>query len=61
VTTAGCPLCTGLETPVLCEAPSWRVALNWNQNLLGKLIVVLRRHEEDVTRLQEESWTECTS
>jgi diadenosine tetraphosphate (Ap4A) HIT family hydrolase len=32
--------------------------LNRNQNLLGKTIVVLRSHEEDVTRLSPEAWME---
>lgn len=54
-----CPLCLPvLQTPILHEARFWRTALNRNQNLLGKLIVVLRRHEEDVTRLSRDEWGE---
>ena len=34
------------------------MAINANQNLLGKLIVVLRRHEEAVARLRPAEWTE---
>jgi diadenosine tetraphosphate (Ap4A) HIT family hydrolase len=33
------------------------VALNVNQNLLGKTIVVLARHEEDVTALAPGEWS----
>jgi diadenosine tetraphosphate (Ap4A) HIT family hydrolase len=59
MTVAGCALCRPrLETPVLRESELWRIALNRNQNLLGKTIVVLRRHIEDVTLLSPEEWTE---
>ncbi len=41
-----CTFCeSGLQTPVVHESGFWITALNRNQNLLGKLIVVLRRHE----------------
>jgi diadenosine tetraphosphate (Ap4A) HIT family hydrolase len=53
-----CSLCGPLETPVLRESRFWRTALNRNQNLLGKLIVVLRRHEELVAALSSEEWAE---
>ncbi len=54
-----CALCrTRLETPVLRESRHWRTALNRNQNLLGKLIVVLRRHEEAVAALSRDEWAE---
>jgi len=53
-----CPLCGPLLTPIIEEGPDWRVALNLNQNLLGKCIIVLHRHEEDVTRLSAEEWGE---
>jgi diadenosine tetraphosphate (Ap4A) HIT family hydrolase len=52
-----CLLCRPhLETPVLREGEFWRIALNRNQNLLGKTILVLRRHIEDVTLLSVEEW-----
>lgn len=54
----GCPLCGPLATPVIHEAGAWRTALNRNQNLLGKLIVVLRRHEERVSELSSAEWAE---
>jgi diadenosine tetraphosphate (Ap4A) HIT family hydrolase len=54
-----CVLCAQqLETPVLRETRHWRIALNRNQNLLGKLIVALRRHEEAVTGLSSDEWTD---
>ena len=34
------------------------MAINANQNLLGKLIVVLRRHEEIVAALTQSEWQE---
>jgi diadenosine tetraphosphate (Ap4A) HIT family hydrolase len=57
-----CALCASvLETPVLRESRHWRTALNRNQNLLGKTIVVLRRHEEDVAALTRSEWAELQS
>ena len=56
--TPACPLCAELETPVLRESRHWRTALNRNQNLLGKTIVVLRRHEEAVAALSPGEWSE---
>ncbi len=54
-----CALCAPvLETPVLRESRHWRTALNRNQNLLGKTIVVLRRHEEGVAALSADEWLE---
>ncbi len=54
-----CALCRPrLETPVLRESTSWRIAVNRNQDLLGKSIVVLRRHEEAVVRLTREEWSD---
>jgi diadenosine tetraphosphate (Ap4A) HIT family hydrolase len=56
---AGCPLCAErLQTPILHESTHWRVALNRNQSLFGKLVVVLRRHEESVAALTEAEWSE---
>lgn len=53
-----CSLCGPSLTPVLDESVRWQVRLNLNQNLLGKLIIVLRRHEEQVVRLSAAEWTE---
>jgi diadenosine tetraphosphate (Ap4A) HIT family hydrolase len=56
---SGCVLCsTRLASPVIRETPLWRVAVNLNQSLLGKLIVVLRRHQEAVARLTADEWSE---
>jgi diadenosine tetraphosphate (Ap4A) HIT family hydrolase len=52
-----CVLCRAqLETPVLKTSEYWRVALNRNQNQLGKTIIVLRRHLEEVPLLSPEEW-----
>ena len=52
-----CALCrTPLQTPTLRETQFWRIALNRNQNQLGKAIIVLARHEEDVTLLTQDEW-----
>jgi diadenosine tetraphosphate (Ap4A) HIT family hydrolase len=59
VAQSDCDLCGAqLQTPVLRESPHWRLAVNRNQNLLGKLIVVLRRHEEAVARVDSGEWSE---
>src|SRR5712692_2059956 len=52
-----CSLCGASLTPVLDECVHWQVRLNLNQNLLGKLIIVLRRHEEHVVALTADEWT----
>jgi diadenosine tetraphosphate (Ap4A) HIT family hydrolase len=59
MTSSECVLCRArLETPIVRESDFWRIALNRNQNLLGKAIVVLRRHIEDVTLVSPEEWME---
>jgi diadenosine tetraphosphate (Ap4A) HIT family hydrolase len=50
-------LCEGLS-PVLGESIAWRLGLNRNQNLLGKCILVLRRHLEAVADLTPAEWAE---
>ena len=50
-----CALCRKLEYPVF-RGSHWIVSLNINQNLLGKVILVLNRHFEDVTGLSSEEW-----
>lgn len=55
----GCFLCRAqFETPVIRESGLWRIVVNRNQNLLGKTIIALKRHEEDVSRLTEHEWRE---
>lgn len=51
-----CVLCRSDLAPILGEEPYWRVVLNINQNLLGKSMLVLRRHEEPVTQLGSDEW-----
>jgi uncharacterized protein (DUF433 family) len=54
---SSCPLCTQLS-PVLTDSLHWRLALNRNQNLLGKSMLVLRRHLETVPDLTPAEWTD---
>src|SRR5438094_5188737 len=56
--TTPCTLCGPSLTPVLAESEQWQVRLNYNQNLLGKLVIVLKRHEEQVARLSAAEWVE---
>jgi diadenosine tetraphosphate (Ap4A) HIT family hydrolase len=57
--TSDCALCRPeLLTPVIRESAHWRTAINRNQNLLGKLIIVLLRHEESVPGLTPSEWAE---
>jgi diadenosine tetraphosphate (Ap4A) HIT family hydrolase len=54
-----CSLCRAeFETPVIRESPHWRTFINRNQNLLGKTIIALNRHEVDVSQLTVDEWTE---
>lgn len=46
------------ETPVIRESTLWRIVINRNQNLLGKTFVVLKRHEEEVSGLTKDEWSE---
>jgi diadenosine tetraphosphate (Ap4A) HIT family hydrolase len=55
----GCFACrAAFETPVIRESTFWRTVINRNQNLLGKCMVVLKRHEEQVAQLTTEEWHE---
>ena len=54
--TSPCSLCGSSLTPVLDETAFWQVWLNVNQNLLGKLVIVLKRHEEQVAKLTVAEW-----
>jgi len=59
--TASCVLCSSTLGPVIAQEAHWAVVLNRNQNLLGKLMLVLRRHAEAVPDLRPEEWTELHS
>jgi diadenosine tetraphosphate (Ap4A) HIT family hydrolase len=55
----GCILCTAqFETPVIRESEYWRTVINRNQDLLGKVFIALRRHEEDVASVTAAEWDE---
>jgi diadenosine tetraphosphate (Ap4A) HIT family hydrolase len=41
---------------VIRESAFWRTFINRNQNLLGKTVIALKRHEEDVPLLREDEW-----
>lgn len=57
--TGDCALCKPtLLTPIVRESTYWRIAINRNQNLLGKLFIALRRHEESVAELTQDEWSE---
>ena len=45
---------------VLREGPQWRVVLNRNQNLLGKVMLVLRRDAHDVLEVSPDEWRSFT-
>jgi diadenosine tetraphosphate (Ap4A) HIT family hydrolase/ADP-ribose pyrophosphatase YjhB (NUDIX family) len=51
-----CGLCSPDLSPVLSEGRNWRWVLNSNQDLLGKSMLVLRRHTTSVTSLTEPEW-----
>lgn len=53
-----CILCSPTLCPVIAQEAHWTVVLNRNQNLLSKLMLVLRRHAEAVPDLRREEWTE---
>jgi diadenosine tetraphosphate (Ap4A) HIT family hydrolase len=55
-----CLLCDGdqLEAWVIRVSPHWLTVVNRNQNLLGKLCIALRRHEESVAGLTSEEWAD---
>lgn len=54
-----CVLCRPvLLTPIVRESTCWRIAINRNQNLLGKVLIALRRHEESVAELTPTEWSE---
>lgn len=51
-----CLLCADELAPVLAEGELWRLILNRNQNLVGKCMLVTRRHVEAVDRLTAAEW-----
>lgn len=55
-----CALCErgALADWVIHESDHWRVVVNRNQNLLGKVMIVLHRHEESVALLTQAEWAD---
>lgn len=56
--TMDCLLCQPLETCEVCSFLHWRVVVNYNQNKLGKCMICLNRHEEDICNLRPEEIAE---
>ena len=52
-----CTICAGLRG-VFWDSGSWRVVLNRNQDLLGKTMIVLKRHVERVPDVTPAEWAE---
>lgn len=53
-----CVLCSDELSPVLADGMLWRLVLNRNQNLIGKCMLVTRRHVEAVDQLTAAEWEE---
>ena len=51
-------MCGPSLTPVIDDTALWQVRLNYTQNLPRKLLIVLKRHEEQVVKLSPEEWQE---
>lgn len=51
-----CRLCSPELSPLLGESRSWRWVLNRNQDLLGKSMLVSRRHIDRVDDVDENAW-----
>jgi len=49
-------LCDPDLRPLLFDGPHWRLVLNYNQDLLAKCFLALRRHEESVLELTAAEW-----
>lgn len=56
-----CSLCLLSDDDEVWSGPHWRVIVNRNQNKLGKVFLVLKRHETDIVNLSDEEvldlWT----
>lgn len=51
-----CVLCDDNLEPLIGESIHWIHILNYNQDFLGKSMIVLRRHLESVTDLANDEW-----
>lgn len=57
-TVDGCVLCSPDLAPLIVESSHWRLILNRNQCRIGACMLVLRRHQERVTALTSDEWTD---
>ena len=48
-----CALCQLSEADQIYSTDHWRVVVNHNQNKLGKCMVCLRRHDQDICNLSD--------
>jgi diadenosine tetraphosphate (Ap4A) HIT family hydrolase len=53
-----CVLCQHDLRPVVRQTKHWQTVVNHEQDILGKLFVALRRHEEDVADLTADEWAD---
>jgi diadenosine tetraphosphate (Ap4A) HIT family hydrolase len=51
-----CVLCADDLSPILAASAAWLMVLNRNQNLVGKSMLVVRRHVEAVDQLTAAEW-----
>jgi diadenosine tetraphosphate (Ap4A) HIT family hydrolase len=49
-----CALCQPSDADGVCSSEHWRVIVNHNQNRLGKCMICLKRHDEDICNLSDE-------
>jgi len=56
-----CVLCQPLEADEAHSFEHWRVVVNHNQNKLGKCMICLKRHDEDICNLSEDEIRELWS
>jgi diadenosine tetraphosphate (Ap4A) HIT family hydrolase len=53
-----CLLCHPLPGYEVWERAHWRLAVNYNQNTLGKCFLILKRHDEDICDLTSDELTD---
>jgi diadenosine tetraphosphate (Ap4A) HIT family hydrolase len=53
-----CTLCDPNLGPILAESEYWRLVLNHNQRFLGACFWALRHHEESITALPPQEWSD---
>jgi diadenosine tetraphosphate (Ap4A) HIT family hydrolase len=54
-----CDICSGMDPSALIDQTKhWSVFLSYNQNYIGRCIIVLKRHCGDLAELKLEEWQE---